>query len=129
MAFSIRVELTPTPLPSPGVAVAGCLVALDQMGAAGTAATPTSPQPATLTFSGIFLERARDPQNPVERQLGLLSGTLSLSKAPTRRRSSASMGPCRRRPTTPPTKLPAPVSGCGCCSWHSTMRASMFLPG
>lgn len=78
MAFSIRVELTPTPLPSPGVAVAGCLVGLAPMGRAGTAATPTSPQPATLTFSGIFLERARDPQNPVERQLGSLSGTLSL---------------------------------------------------
>jgi hypothetical protein len=80
MPRTIRVKLTPTPVPdgegSPA-RVKGLFVSLLELGK-GTSAGGTAPQPCTLTFQFGFREKLRDGSVAEPKKLATLDGTLEL---------------------------------------------------
>lgn len=83
MASSIRLDLTPLPVPAPGsgpVAITGCRVELSQLGSGVSIAQRGSPQPAQIIFTGGFLKRARQDLGREDSALGTVAGTISLGQ-------------------------------------------------
>jgi hypothetical protein len=82
MPRTIRVKLTPTPVPVGSGAparVKGLLVTLLDLGK-GTTAGGQAPKPCTLTFHFGFREKLRDGSAPTVQKLATLEGTLELGK-------------------------------------------------